>query len=801
MDDLKRNGTFNLKTSKRTFNLSALVVFTLLLTSCVPSQSGGGKRSAGAAGVANTPASVNIGFGRVLHDNPIILSGNPALDHTVNLNSLLKTQQDKVINAQYLQKSCINDPQCFEVKKDNISPLYQSTSQKWAFDASTVEFDQVQMFTHMDWMISKYNLDLGTTYSSYYGPGATGLPTSIPMSLFNSGATWDSSPLRGYALCDDLPNNAFFSPSTYSICLGFDDLYTNVKFVQDPTTLYHELGHALVHNAMNFRTRASGTVAIESNLGYFAYDEGKAINEGLADFFSYYMTGRAHIGEWAMGRFLKLSRPMSESDDLHATGVSETSEGRLSYPTYLSYDPNNPEENAEEIHYAGQIMSHFLVAFTKDLQNACSFDNSHARSFTFRLLMETMAYLGDFSSYGIEGAGSYGVNHTPENAKEWLQKNKPVTFRRFAQTFARFVKTSVATDSALCNFNSYNIQRLEQLLDDYGLLLFKNYDINGSRSLAESLQKVEELNRQKSVLIKKNQVIVDNRAGKSTAFIFDSYTDMNAAAKSLTNGFIDGSLSNTIFENGNLKYNNGNGQISPGELVGVLLNLYNNSNSTMAGLRILANDWDHMQDGKPCNNLSDNFPSTSQGGVTPSTHPGCAQEALDNGVGVLDNQTVEPVCFFQDTQDDAAVWVNQETFMNSKAIEATECLGGSSETKDCLIRAPKGADVAWYSRLDPKKTWAESLVDSDGDNEFKASNIFFLEVSPSVPPGTTVNCRLRVAFTNCEDCHNKGTEDTGNTYSPNVNTPFEQVGDEYKDYKYSGADPFKIINFQFTVID
>lgn len=800
MDDLKKKGLFKSTTSKRTIKMSALVVYTLILTSCVPSQSGGGKTSS-TGGVANTSASVNVGFGRVLHNNPIVLSGNESLDHTTNLNTLLKSQQDEVINGQYLQKNCVDDPLCFEVKKDNITALYQSTDQKWAFDTSTVEFDQVQMFTHMNWMISKYNTDLSNTYSSYYGLGASGLSTSLPMSLFNSGATWETSPLRGYALCDDLPNNAFFSPSTYSICLGFDSIYDNVKFVQDPSVLYHELGHALVHNAMNFRTRASGTVAIESSLGYFSYDEGKAINEGIADFFSYYMTGREHIGEWAMGRFLSLSRPMSESDSLHAAGISETSEGRLSYPTYLNYDPNNPEENYEEIHYAGQIISHFLVAFTKDLQTACSFDNEYARSYTFRLIMETLAYLGDFSSYGIEGAASYSVNHTPENAKEWLQKNKPITYRRFSQAFSRFVKSSIATDPSLCNFNSYNIQRLEQLLDDYGLLLFKNYDMNGSRSMAESLQKVEELNRQKTVLIKKNQVIVDNRSGKSTAFIFDSYADMNGAAKSLTNGFIDGSLSSTIFENGNLKYNNGNGQISPGELVGVLLNLYNNSNSKMAGVRILANDWDHMQDGKACNNFSDNFPSTSQGGVSPSTHPGCAEEALDNGVGVLDSQTVEPVCFFQDTQDDAAVWVSQETFMNSKAIEATECLGGSSSTKDCLVRAPKGADVAWYSRIDPKKTWAESLINSNGENEFKASNIFFLEISPSVPPGTTVNCRLRVTFTNCEDCHNYSSDDTGNTYSPNVHTPFEQIGDEYKDYKFSGADPFKVINFQFTVID
>ncbi|OUR97825.1 hypothetical protein A9Q84_06395 [Halobacteriovorax marinus] len=798
MDELKRNGTFKKSLSKQTYYKSALVVMALCLTSCVPSQSGGSKKSSGASGVTNTSSTVGVGYGRVLHDNPIILSGNANLSQDTNLNTLLKQGQDYVTSNQYLQESCGSLPFCFEVKKDKFTALHQASDGKWGFHTSTNEFNQVQMFTHMNWIIDKYNSDLFNVHDQYYGLSPSGLQTSLPSTLYLNNAFWDSTrPLRGYAVCDDLPNNAFFSPSDYSICLGFDSIYTNVKFVQDPTTLYHEIGHAFVANALNFRNNAAGTVSIDSSLGYFSYDEGKAINEGIADYFSYYMTGRTHMGEWAQGRFLNLSRPMSESDALHAPGLSETVTGRLSYPTYLGYDPNEPTLVQEEIHYAGQIMSHFLVAFTKDLEVACSFSNSAARSYTFKLLMESLAYLGDFTSTGIEGFAAGSVNHSFENGREWLQKNKPITFRRFSQAFARFTKSSLATDPALCNFNVYNIQRLEQLLDNYGLLLFKNYDMNGSRSIVETIQKVQDLNRQKTVLIKKNQLFTDIRPSTSSAFVFDSYTDMNEAAKALTGGFIDGTLSSTIFENGNLKYNNGNGQISPGELVGVLINLYNNSNSVMSGVRILANDWDHMDSGQACNNLSDNFPSSSQGGISTAS---CSTEALENGAGT-DPESVDPVCFFQDSSSGSAIWVSQETFMASKAIEESECLGGIGNKKDCLVRSPKGADVGWYSKIDPKKTWAETFQDADGNNQFKASNIFFLEISPSIPPGTTINCRLRATFTNCEDCHNITSTATGNTYTPNVHTPFEQNGDEYKDYKYSGADPYQIINYQFTVID
>jgi hypothetical protein len=806
MDEIKRNGTLHLKTRKQTYIKSAIVVMTLLLTSCVPSGSGGKKRSSGASGISNSPSSVAVGYGRILHDNPIILSGNASLSEDVNLSTLLKPSQDFITNSQDLSnKNCqrlsSSDDTCFSVARDELSEPIQATNGKWAYAPESYEFMQVQMFANMNSMFNKYNTDL-KNYQSMVNIGS--LDTSFKTNTLTNNEHWFQEKVVGYAHCEDSADNAFFSPSKKIICLGYDSIFTQVKFVHDPTVLYHELGHALVLAGLNVRNKnLSQIISTEAYLGYFAYDEAKSINEGLADYFSYYMNGRPFLGEWAFGRFLELGRPMAESDPLHAPGISETNEGRLSYPTFLSYNPNTPTQKDEDVHYAGQIISHFLVAFTKDIQNRCNYPNDSARSLTVSLILETLAYLGDLSSTGLKDETLEGrVNHSEIYSRDWLKANKPITYRRFAQTFSRFVNSSIIQSPTICS--NYTEDHLEVLLDSYGLLLFKNYDFNGSLfKTSETIKKVNPVNRQKTVLIKKNQLFVDNRQNAAKAYIFDGYEDMNGAASSISDGLVETTLSPTIFENGNLKYNNGNSQISPGELVGVLLNLYNNSNSDMAGVRILANDWNHMDGSSPCNNLSDNFPSESQGGVTIASNPDCGVEYPT----APDTLNFAPVCFMQDSKDNGTVWVSQEEFMNSRAIEATECLGGSQNTKDCLVRAPKGADVAWYSKIEPKKTWNETFTDANGKVKFKSSNLFFLEISPSIPPGTTVNCRLRATFTNCDDCNNylkagnDPTNVTGNDYTLHINSSKEVQGDEYKDYKYNGADPFVIINYQFTVID
>jgi hypothetical protein len=81
------------------------------------------------------------------------------------------------------------------------------------------------------------------------------------------------------------------------------------------------------------------------------------------------MNNRTHFAEWGLGRYLIQSRPMSEDDALHAPGIDTSTEGRLAYPAYVTYDPNEPEVPFEDVHYAGQIISHFLTAFKQSIED------------------------------------------------------------------------------------------------------------------------------------------------------------------------------------------------------------------------------------------------------------------------------------------------------------------------------------------------------------------------------------------------------------------------------------------------
>jgi hypothetical protein len=228
-----------------------------------------------------------------------------------------------------------------------------------------------------------------------------------------------------------------------------------------------------------------------------------------------------------------------------------------------------------------------------------------------------------------------------------------------------------------------------------------------------------------------------------------------------------------------LPYNNGNGIISPGEVVGFAPNLYNFSNSTMAGIQVLANDWYHadVKDDNytPC--IFNNWPLESEG-----ASPSCGTpNGNDAGDGSKNYDNPAPVCFMQKMDTNSTIWVNQEEYMNHIALDSISCLDPEAPLS-CFIRVVKGADNAFYSKINSGKTWAKTFI-SDNKIPWNSGNIFLMEVNPWTPPGTTFNCRFRVRFTNCADCF----------------TDSANGDDNFLDYEYAGADPFKIISYQFTV--
>lgn len=78
------------------------------------------------------------------------------------------------------------------------------------------------------------------------------------------------------------------------------------------------------------------------------------------------------------------------------------------------------------------------------------------------------------------------------------------------------------------------------------------------------------------------------------------------------------------------------------------------------------------------------------------------------------------------------------------------------------------------------------MAESDGTAySLDWGNVLLFEVSKSIPPGTTVNCRMRVRFTNCEDCFHDSSRSNNDFY----------------DVDYNGPKPYKIIHLQIPITD
>ena len=151
--------------------------------------------------------------------------------------------------------------------------------------------------------------------------------------------------------------NAFYDSAQNYLCFGYDPNNPELKMAHDPSIIYHEMGHALIKGMINFRNNADGTDDVMSDLGYGFYSEAGSLGEGISDYFSYFVNERKHWAEWALGRFYRLSRPLTEDDDLHANGISTSRDGRLSYPTFLNYDTYDVTVAVEDVHNNGMISS------------------------------------------------------------------------------------------------------------------------------------------------------------------------------------------------------------------------------------------------------------------------------------------------------------------------------------------------------------------------------------------------------------------------------------------------------------
>lgn len=808
--------------------LTLFILTLTLISSCIPMLTPHPQSSGRARSNANTPLSVLPGYGRILADNPIILSNyNWSLPPNVDLGLFLKSDQTFITDGSTLTGSCSSVSSsvsgCYKVYNDDLSSPLAPVQGRWAFPPNSKEFLQVHTFGHIKKEVDRFQSALSFIYSKanplpnvYTGGG--NYPTSIPSSLYTNYGYWNKqNTLNAYSDCL-MYNNAYFSPSTFSLCFGEDPNYAGLFWAQDPTIIYHELGHALTHIMLNMRNNVvdpttlgpQPQVDLGGGDGASAYSEARSISEGLADYFSYVITGRTHMGEWAAGRFYNQSRPITEADSAHSAGIDTTTNGRLSYPKYIGYTTYAPTEQHEDVHAVGMIASHFLVALTNDFKSFCGMDHVTATNNTLYIIAETLAELGDLTTLGSNFNPSNTVNMVTTNslgdpvAATWINTAKNINFRTFFQSFAKHF-LYISNNNGLCATQTYSQDRIEQLLDQYGLLLFRTYNEDGNNVAtghSGTHTSVNVYNRINTVLIPKSYLMLNPNPAKASAYIGDDRQQIYSMVSSLkASGIISTGLSDLIPSD--LPYNNGRGTMSPGEIVAVILNLYNNSNSAMAGVEVLANNWDHakLDNGvlKPCNTFDDTWPLASEGAAPLDSNPpivgDCNYITKTNG-GDNDGigghkEVMAPVCYvlYRDTNN--TLWVNQDFYRQKIGLQDSNCLMGSKSPYECLVRAIPGADHAVYSKINPQSTWYETFTnptsnqnESDTTTHSFNSAILF-EVNPYTPPGTTFDCRFRVRFSNCDDCYHDSAK--GN--------------DDYLDYEFAGGKPFEIIHWQYTVTD
>lgn len=733
----------------------------------------------------------------VIPINPVAQSEYSAerIAENFYLDPYLSSSPVFITENEYLQEDCQIEnegvlyplPDCFSVQeKPSDTQLLRRSEESWNYSSGSDEFLQVHTFYHTKKAITLY-FDL--IKDIYTEAMSSHLESSFTQQALNQNASWSDTPLKVFAKCDDL-SNAYYDPALTRICLGEDLYHPGHVFSQDPSIIYHELGHHFVKVFMNMRNKTAG-LTLRSDLGMHSYDEGGALNEGIADYFAVisrilgndskrriyrlYDDERFGVGELSLSLYNSF-RPTHEGHSLHHSGIAPNAVGRFNYTEHLNHSVQSPSAPVESNHTQGQVVSHYLTSLTLKMSETCSYSFREATSKVIFILAETLAHLGDLSSLGSTAHGNgYTVNFNPVHSLEWLRNINPINFRRFFQSFAFFLKNKISNQACLA-LNPYS------LLDEYHLLLFSTDNGDGNDELlghnGVNRSSIPQYERQRSVMLTKGDL--DLATGNyPQAYIADDRLSMVDLVSSLQDKF--GPILPREIP-ANLGFNNGGGRPSPGEVVGLHLNLFNyNPSHPYLGIHISASEFDYTKTNangyeEPCSDMLHQWPSPHEGAAPPDTHQGagsCSYITRNHG---LDGDEVSPVCFVWNHQDQK--WTSQA---NTSYADDGLCL--DDDQKNCLLKFLKGGKSAHLSRIAPQKTWVETQHGQSAQFSFPAHSMLFMAINPVVPYGTRFYCNFRVRASNCSDCH----ETTG--------------GDDYLSYENSGVDPFQIISLEFTVED
>ena len=836
-----------------------------------------------------------------------ITSGS-TLEYACNFKQFLTTS---------FSQTSTNDNNCMSVLNDRSASTQAigRVNNSWNFETYSDDFYQVNTFYHVKKIIDRYLDSLSFVQKTVHiDDDDIQIPPATKANMADTLTYWlidktnvssDIFDIKVYSKCDLPDINASFEASKNTICLGHVKTDPDFYMTQDPSVTYHEVGHLLVKILMNQRNKnvqmnfvglTDLSDYLVSNLGYTSYDEAGGINEGIADFFSYYMNARQKVGEWGIAKVAGTHRPLQENDSAHTADVSKAEGERLSYPQFIYHQFNNPSVVDEQTHNTGLIVAHYLVALTEELKTTAQNDSSNcsirtsstsalhadASNYVFLALSETLAELGDTSAKGSDffnefynffsDANQKGVYFTNLNEDEsffWTTIVNPINMRRFSRVFAKNVHHHITKN--LCT--GFSQDESETLLDEYGLLLFRSYedvgngfdttnlvevkyeDYNGYGVFSEPLAaidsvidgntQVNEANRRNTVLISKDFIELDD---EFQAIFFDSPSGISSILSRLV---FEGNQVTTSTDIAGTEYNNGNARVSPGEVVGIAINLANESNSTMAGIQILANDWDHMKldvpsddiytDADATNDLPynyvnrtinetgldagtidgytaflspcqyDGFPTLTEGAVTDtdSTIAGnCASNSKTNAVvevttvggesfPVYEDDAPQPICLVQYRDENETKWVSQDFFRKygMDELEDSQCLNGPSMSSlnynpnECLVRSLPGANQAIYGKISAQSTWPDTMTEDLAVNP----NFVYTESNIML---FEINKRIPPGTkflcrfrVRFSNCSDCFDEISGTRWS------------DFADHEYTGDKPFKVINLSFEVID
>ena len=789
-------------------------ILLALLSSCLPTQDQIilGERIINGENSGNHNASYALPLlhSRVIKESPVLIFKTAHPDDS--LYKFLDHHPVFITDKDYLEYDCQLQEggglvaNCMEVKQNEFTSKTKSLNQIWAYHPDSKEFLEVNTFYHSKKSIESFF----QLQRSSLAIRDENFDTLSPLPQNSQQNFWfdsdQNTPLKIYTDCQK-SGRPFFLLATREVCMGEHTRVRGLNFSEDPSILHHEIGHFFSTTLFNQRNIASSSLPKDRrvSLGGYGYSEADLISEGLSDWFAHNISGRTQVFEWA-GGFIKVDRPLTEGNPLHRENqIGLSDQGPyLSYPEYINYyHYDTTSFLPEDVQQAGMIVSHFMLALARELQNTCQIKAPRSRELVFHLVQQTLNELGDLNAKGHNSATHYTINMAPEVSDTWVKYYTPPNVRLFAQKIGKHFLRTINGRPA-CQGVLFTQDKLEQIIDRYGLLLFKTYNENGNcdspQCQNQNYTSINTINKKVSILLLKSNLQLDSRENQPLGgfFLFDNQVEIKQRLNSLrARGSIRpqdlGQINLTSTDN-----NNGNQKAGPGEIIGIALNLFNNSHLPMGGIQTLANDWDHIkmteESSKMCSTFEDNFPSVSEGGAPPDSLPlkegDCGYITRENGQKILETkETIAPICFILHKGENETRWISQKDYMKATGDHPDNCLK-TDHPLSCYFRAIPGADQAWYSKLAPSSNWIDtysrSHASKDGNLEFEGSNIMLFEINKRLPPGSQINCRFRARFTNCDDCWHD---------------PLNSSGDDYLDYEYAGNRPYRIFNINLTILD